>query len=395
MCQNPTTGVEETDITPAEPAVDALTDVVNVGGLRELFRALEVEALVCRGGMNVMYLSGIAMPGTLGRHLDLAETARETFVVWPAGGDPVGVVSDIASEVARTTSRIRNLRTYRDYVENPEVALAETIRELSLDRSRVGFDQGWFGARRWSALRRLLPGVDCVDATDELDAVRAIKTPTEVELLRRAAAILDRALTDVFRDVLPGQSERHVHAAVSARALELGAGTVHGILQSSSNQVLYGGESDVRLAAGDMVRTDYVAYVDGYAANLSRLLHVGRPSEDIKRVYATYLGMYREAVGLLRPGARGGDVHRSIRAMFERRGWQPGPAISGHGVGVWFHQQYPMLVEGSADVLESGMVLAIEPISGHWHLQDEYLITDRGPLRISDTFDLDHLPWAA
>jgi len=395
MCQNPSTGVEETDIPSVEPALDARTNVVNMRGLQELFQALNVEAIVCRGGVNVMYLSGIATPGTLGRHLDLAETARETFVVWPAAGDPIAVVSDIASEVARISSRIRDLRTYRDYVDNPEVALAETIRELSLDRSRVAFDEGWFGARRWSALRALLPAVDCVDVTGELDAVRAIKTPTEIELLRRAAAILDRALAEVFRDVVPGQSERRVHAAVSARALELGAGSVHGILQTSSNHVLYGGESDARLALGDLVRTDYVAYVDGYAANLSRLLHIGHPSEGTERMYATYLEMYREAVGLLRPGTKGGDVHRAIREMFERRGWRQGPAISGHGVGVWFHQQYPLLVEGSGDVLESGMVVAIEPISGHWHLQDEYLVTDRGPQRISDTFDLEQLPWAA
>lgn len=41
------------------------------------------------------------------------------------------------------------------------------------------------------------------------------------------------------------------------------------------------------------------------------------------------------------------------------------------------------------------MVIALEPISGHWHLQDEFLITDSEPIRISDRFEWNTLPWTA
>jgi Xaa-Pro aminopeptidase len=194
--------------------------------------------------------------------------------------------------------------------------------------------------------------------------------------------------------VRPGQTERQVHARITARALELGVGTIHGILQTSSNPILYGGESDARLEHGDLVRTDYVAYVDGYAANLSRPLHVGAPSPRMLRTYAEYLDIYRQSVDLLRPGTTGGRIHEQIRALFTSRGWEAGPPISGHGIGAWFHQQRPLLVEASTDVLALGMVVAIEPISGHWHLQDEYLITGSSPVRISDNFDHEVLAWA-
>jgi len=258
----------------------------------------------------------------------------------------------------------------------------------------VGFDQAWFGARRWAALTRLLPDVQPVDCTDDLDDIRAIKTAAEVELLRRSAELLDATLADVFPTVQAGQTERQVHARITARALELGIGTIHGILQADSNPVLYGGESDVRLKPGDLVRTDYVAYVDGYAANLSRPLHIGPPTPRTLTTYASYLDIYRDAVHLLRPGVTGGRVHEQVRAMFTSSGWEAGPPISGHGIGIWFHQQRPLLVQGSSDVLQPGMVIAIEPISGHWHLQDEYLITESSPTRISDGFGLEDLPWA-
>jgi Xaa-Pro aminopeptidase len=381
-------------MSPAALVADVDTDLVNVAGLRALLERHELGALVCRGGINVAYLSGISTPGTLGRHLDLTETPREMFVVWPAEGEPVVVVSEIAGGLARTTSRIAELRTYRDYVDSPEAALAVVLAGLRLDRARIGFDLAWFSARRWSDLRRRLPAVVPVDCTDQVAAVLAIKTAAEVERLRRAARVLDRAFIETFDGVVPDQTEREVHAALTAHAIELGGSGVHGILQSSTNPVLYGGESEVRLRKGDLVRTDYVAYVDGYAANLSRILHIGRPNDDVLRRYASYLDVYHSAVDLLRAGATGGAIHVAIGDLFEQAGWERGPAISGHGIGVWFHQQHPMLVPGSPDLLQPGMVVAIEPISGHWHVQDEYLITDGEPVRISDGFDITELPWA-
>jgi Xaa-Pro aminopeptidase len=233
-----------------------------------------------------------------------------------------------------------------------------------------------------------------VDCSDELTGVTAIKTPGEIDRLTHAARILDRAFLDTFADFHAGETERAVHARLTARATELGASGVHGILQSSANRVLYAGESDVALQPGDLVRTDYVAYVDGYAANLSRIFHVGAPSRELTDRYQTYLEIYRASVDLLRPGATGGEIHRAIGDLFETAGWERGPAISGHGIGVWFHQQRPMLVPNSTDILQAGMVVAIEPISGHWHLQDEYVITDDKPVRISDGFDISELPWA-
>ena len=375
------------------PLVGEAHELVNLRGLEQLLTGMRLDALVCRSGMNVIYLSSIGAPGTLGRHLDLAETPRETFVVWPRSGEGCVVLSDIASHLARATSRIRQFEVYQDYADSPEAALARVLRRTGLAKARVGFDLAWFSARRWSELLFLVPDLQPVDCTDELDLVRAIKTTAEIEQLRRAASVLDRTFMDVFPTIRPGDSERMVHARLSARAIELGVSSIHGILQASSNPLLYGGESNVQLSTGDLVRTDYVAYVNEYSANLSRLLSIGRPSASVVDKYAIYLDIYRKAVDLLRPGAVGAEIHRAIRGLFEKRGWEAGPPISGHGIGTWFHQQRPFLVESSTDVLQPGMVVAIEPISGHWHIQDEYLITEGAPERISDSFDIEVLPW--
>jgi Xaa-Pro aminopeptidase len=226
-----------------------------------------------------------------------------------------------------------------------------------------------------------------------MDAVRAIKTKAEIERLKEASVVLDTAFQDVFPTVRVGETEREVHARFCRRATELGASVVHGMMQASSNPVVYGGESDHRIELGDFIRTDYVAYVDGYASNLSRLLHAGKPTGKELDRYRAYLSVYQAAIDLLRPGAVGGEIHNKVRALLRDHGFAKGHALSGHGIGCWFHQQPPMLVDSSRDQLAAGMVVALEPISDFWTLQDQFLITDDAPVRLSDKFDLSELPW--
>src|SRR5438309_4403212 len=98
--------------------------LVNEARLAHVLAEQRLDALVCRGGVNVTYLSGLASPGTLGRHLDFAETQREVFVVWPATGEPVLLVSRIASELAERTSRIARQEVFEDYGGSAEQTLA-------------------------------------------------------------------------------------------------------------------------------------------------------------------------------------------------------------------------------------------------------------------------------
>jgi Xaa-Pro aminopeptidase len=58
----------------------------------------------------------------------------------------------------------------------------------------------------------------------------------------------------------------------------------------------------------------------------------------------------------------------------------------GHGVGCWWHQQEPVLARGNPTVLEEGMVLALEPHRGFWHIQDMVVVRAHGPQLISDKF---------
>jgi hypothetical protein len=61
------------------------------------------------------------------------------------------------------------------------------------------------------------------------------------------------------------------------------------------------------------------------------------------------------------------------------------------GFGAWWHQQEPILARGRDTVLEEGMVLAVEPITERWYLQDMIVVRAAGPELLSDTFPTDEL----
>ena len=367
--------------------------IYNRAELERAFADAGLDAIVARSGRNVAYLSGMHFPGTLGRLQDFARAPRAALVVWPRGGEPTLVASHIAAGLARRDAWVQDVRAYSEYSESPYALAAAIARERGLARSRIGVEVAEFGAAHWEEFRSALPEAELVDCTDLLESVRNVKTPGELALLRIAAEIQDAAHREVFASARPGDTERDLHARMVGAMLRLGADSAHGMLQASTNPITYGGEGEASIDPGVAVRTDYVCYYQGYAANLSRMAVMGPPSVEQERMYAILFGVHRDTIAqALRPGVAARDVYHFVRQRFESAGFPDVPGLVGHSVGLWWHQEEPMLVPSEARPLRAGMVVALEPIlAGFWHVQDEVLLGDDGPELLSTGFDTDRL----
>ena len=189
-----------------------------------------MDAVVARAGVNYTYLSGIAYPGTLARHLDLADSPRGTYLIWPRVGEPIIVLNAIAEELTRRNSWVKSFEVYEGYVEHPAERVAKAIVQMDLSGATVGFERNFISAGDWEFLQLRLPSMRMVDSTRMMDEVRAIKTEGEIRLIREGAKILDNAYAKVFKQIRPGVRERDVHAAIVAECLAGGCEFVHGIL---------------------------------------------------------------------------------------------------------------------------------------------------------------------
>jgi Xaa-Pro aminopeptidase len=366
-------------------------DYIQVDRLTAQMDALGLDAIVARAGINFTYLAGFAYPGTLARHLDLADSPRGVYLVWPRKGEPCIVVNAIAEGLARRDSFIEAFDVYAGYSEPPILRLAQTLTAMGLSDGKVGFETNFISAADWEKLRAELPRLQTFDSTALMDHVRAVKTEAELAALKRGADMLDDAFLACFPTARPGMRERELHAALTGYCLAHGSEFTHGILNSERNIVQYAGESDFAFAAGDAIRTDYVAYVKGYPGHQSRCAVVGKPSEEQRRQYAVIRDIYRAGNDMLLPGRTAGEVYQFIVERFADAGMTYTSMLAGHSVGAWWHQQEPVISRGNPRRLEEGMVIAMEPHVDHWHIQDMFRLSANGPELISNKFPTDEI----
>jgi len=358
----------------------------NIERLNDLMDQHGLAAVVVRSGMNFTYLSGVVYPGTLARLQDLTDSERGVLLLWPRDGQPVIIANSIAAALARRDSWVDRVELHEGYIESPYSKLCEVIQEYRLDRARVGFEKNYVSAQHWEAVQSALPNIKMIDCVAMMDQVRWIKTPAEIKLIKRGADLLDDVFLSVFPQVRVGHTERDVHGLMIHECLKHGAGWAHGILNSSTNTVAYGGEGDTVFCEGDVIRTDYVAFWDGYPGHQSRNLIFGKPSPQQELEYNGNREIYLGTIERCVPGARVGDIYDYVMQAFEKRGWAYKSLLIGHGVGPWWHQQEPILCRDSDTLIEEGMVLALEPHLDHWHLQDMIVVRERGPELLSDKF---------
>ena len=365
--------------------------IAYVDRLHRLMYDEGLSAVVARSGKNFTYLAGFAYPGTLARHLEFPDSPREVLLVWPRNGEPVMVLNSYAVPLALRDSWLEKIEIYDDYAESPYERAAQALRDLGLAGETIGVEKSYVNANRWEEILGLLPEARVVDSTDLMDRVRWIKTTEEVKALEAGARLLDEAYLEVLPTVRPGDTERLVHSRIIESCLRRGANWAHGILNSSRNAVAYGGESDMAFQAGDIIRNDYVSYLNGYPGHQSRTVVVGQPTDDQKNTYRVTRDIYRATIDRCRPGAKASDIYHFANDSFHQAGFQGNVSLAGHGVGAWWHQQEPYMVPSSDRVLEKGMVVALEPHIGYWHLQDMVLVTDDGPRLLSPLINTDEM----
>ena len=362
-------------------------NIANIDRLNEFMDRDDLSAVVARSGKNFTYLSGVAYPGTLSRHQEFPDSDRGVIVIWPGAGEPVIVVNAIAAGVTQRDSWVKNLEVYEGYNESPYECLCRVLKKLGLDRTRVGLEKSYLSAEHWDLVQTRLPHLHMVDCTRMMDEVRWVKTDGEIALLKKGADLLDEVYLEVFPTIQAGDTEREIHSRLIYGCLRKGAGWAHGMLNTSTNTVPYCGEGDSIFQRGDVVTTDYVAYLQGYPGHQNRNAVLGEPTPEQASVYAAYREVYLNVIDRCRAGMKACDVYAYSIGQFAKHEWQEKSLLVGHGVGPWWHQQEPVLSPGNETLLEEGMVLAVEPHLDYWSIQDMIVVRNGAPELLSTKFD--------
>jgi Xaa-Pro aminopeptidase len=348
-----------------------------VGKMERAMEEHGLDALVATSPENVAWASGAAPPSqkTVRSRLAAAIVSR--------GGAGELVAIALEGPVVRTQSRLDGLRLYEEFIEDPVLVLADSVRGRGLDGGTLGIEETHLSHADYVKLADALPNARLVRADERFEELRMVKTPAEIEALRDIGAAAERIAREVCERFGAGSSEREIANFVAERYAEAGGdGLTMLVVGSGPRSAAVNAPPTSRvLERGDVLRLDIIGTKGRYHSDVARTAVVGEPTAEQQRVYDLLLGVHRRCLDALRPGALTADVYAIYRgAMDEAR--LPPYHFVGHGLGITLHED-PFVNALSSISLDEGMVLCIEPLTlleGRFGMQieDEVLITADG-----------------
>lgn len=241
-----------------------------------------------------------------------------------------------------------------------------TVKKAFEEHDLIGKKIAVNGAVRAFNICKILENVNVrfVNGKDYMENSRMIKTPEELENLRIAADIADKAFLEIIKYIKPGMTEADIRNKLVEIMKSLG-GTVTGhggIIASGANAALphYTG-SDRVIQEKDIVEMDYGCTYKGMYSDITRTVFVGQPTEREKEVYNTVLKANLEGEKAALNGAFIPDVEKAARSVIEDAGFgQYFTHRLGHGIGYAGHEA-PYITGVNEINLEPGMAFSIEP----------------------------------
>jgi len=201
----------------------------------------------------------------------------------------------------------------------------------------------------------------------------AVRNEIEIAKIRKAGQILTEAHRLIAEAVRPEVTTKELDAIAERYLIENGAGlSCKGykgfpstICASIDDVVVHGFPLDIPLTEGQIIGIDFCCSYKGYHADMARTYAVGKVGRNRLKLIEAVKKAFEEAVTVVKPGARVGDISAKIEAVAKEYGFSPVRAMVGHGIGRKMHED-PMIPNfGEADKgpkIAAGNVLAIEPM---------------------------------
>lgn len=315
---------------------------------RRLRRALQEDALLVFGGENIFYLSGFA--GAMADALAVLVVSRRRSLLLV----DFRYVEEALAEARGVSVKLWKSPLYEELAGNLG---GGSVRAAAFEPDVVTME-------RFKQLRRALSPVKLVPRVGLVERLRTSKDPTEVERMRRAARLGDRAFEHILPFVEPGVRERDLALELEFFMRTRGApkASFDIIVASGPNSSRpHARTSNRRLKKGEFVVFDLGAVRQFYRSDMSRTVVCGKATPEMRRMYGLVAQAQEEALSVVRAGMTGRQADEVARSVLREAGFGAhfGHGL-GHGVGLKIHEA-PRLSPESTGVLPVGAVVTIEP----------------------------------
>ena len=349
---------------------------------QRLMKQLGFSAMLIEPGANMTYFTGI----------EWGRSERLFAFVLPETGKPV-VISP-AFEQQRAEDQVAGRFDVRVWQEdqNPEVLVADTLRDLGLATGRLAIDPS---ARTFvfTELVQARPTMQFGTAANIVNQCRGVKSAHEVEIMRYANQVTLQAYRAAFKTLRVGMTQAELARNVSSEMAKLGYQGGALVLFGESSAYPHGLPHPRTLEENQVVLVDGGLSVHGYQSDMTRTVVFGSASPEVQRVFGIVHEAQARALAFAAPGKQCGEVDAVARKVITDAGYGPDYRTFthrlGHGIGLEGHE-WPYLVRGSQIILEPGMTFSDEPGIYQYgkfgiRLEDIMAITDTGAEMMTPT----------
>lgn len=318
---------------------------------RQLLAAENLEGFIVASPANRRYLSGFT--GSSG----VLVISREEAV--------------LLTDFRYLDQATEQTQAYGFQVKKHPPELWETVAEeikgkCAGGRSRWGFESDHLVEKHYRTLKEQLDGCCFLTPTEGLvNRLRRKKTGVELDAIRKAVEITDRAWARLLPELKPGRTEKEIAALFEFFQRELGAeGTAFPTIVASGprSALPHGEPTDRQIEAGDLLTLDGGAIYNGYRSDFTRTVVVdAEPTAQQQALYDLVLKAQQAALAGMKPGMTGKEVDALAREVIAAAGYGDhfGHGL-GHSLGLEIHEA-PRLALTDETVLEPGVVYTVEP----------------------------------
>ena len=357
-----------------------------------------IEVLLVTNPGNMNYLSGYD-GWSFYVHQMVILALDQDVPIW------VGREQDAAGAKVTVFMSHDNIRSYTDeYVDATDKHcmhfIAALLKEKGWDGRRLGveMDTYYFTARCYEELKRSLPNATFVDAHSLVNWVRIVKSPQEIEYMRQAGKIVQRAMEVGIDAIEPGVREYDAVAKVYQAQISGAAG--YGGDYPACVPIMPSGEktatphltwSDDTYKSGTATNLELGGCRFRYHSALARTVFLGDPPQRLTDLAASTADGLHAALETARPGWTCHDIEASWRAVISKAGFEKRSRL-GYSIGLNYPPNWgehtASLREGDMTVLAPNMCFHM--IMGMWmdgwgySLSETFRVTDGEPETFAD-----------
>jgi len=353
--------------------------------IQSVLNERKLDALVASSPENVSYLCDIPqVPGVVSE-------SEVHGIAFSEGSDAVLVIPAVAlDQWAQSNSSVADVRIYGEfyyykthplkydtlsrterkivdvYFAQPRAreiveVVVDTFRERGVIKGRVGFDDRIVPASRMRLLQKKLPKIKFVPASDIFKEIRMIKSPEEIERIRKAVKATERGIQAVLGASKPGVINRELQLIYRETVMQHGCIPFFGVIGAGTESAVVNHlPSDHVLQVGDIMRIDCNAICKNYLSDVGRNAILGPPTEKAHRIFSALRKGTAEMEHIIRPGVKCSELFRVAVSTVRQSGIADYQRQNtGHSIGLQV-VELPLISPTSSTRLREDMVIAIE-----------------------------------